>query len=461
MSIITTTDNNCGKEVKDLIIKCDDNIEKAHAFGSITKDINRVANETIKNLCEKENVILFPQNTADKIEDKNIFTLSSDNKLTTNNIMGFIGVNDTSINIKSRFANYSDEDYFLHYMLCKVFSINVVNLETHSSKDKVLDFLIYLFPYFFNRALRQGVFKKYQKYKYNDSNIKGAIDIKRHIRKNIPFMCKIAYNARDHSYDNHITQLIRHTIEYIKTKHHGNTVLSSLETKDNVSKIFSSTALYNKNERDKIINKNIKSSSHPYFYEYLPLQKICMQILRHDKNKIGSDKDKIYGILFDGSWLWEEYLNKVLEGKFIHTENKQSKGKIPLFENNNKYRCYPDFYCKDKKIVMDAKYKRINKSEETDKGDLYQLITYMHILKSDNGVLIYPDSGSKICLGALAGSGGYVYKYGFDVSDNNIINDKYKQPFKRYSDKMIKLESDLTTFLASIINKNNHLASDF
>ena len=36
-------------------------------------------------------------------------------------------------------------------------------------------------------------------------------------KKNIPFMGKIAYTTREHSYNNNLTQLVRHTIEYIKT----------------------------------------------------------------------------------------------------------------------------------------------------------------------------------------------------------------------------------------------------
>ena len=101
--------------------------------------------------------------------------------------MGFVGVNDTKITIKSRFAKNCDEDYFLHYMLQKVFSINLFDLKHNTNTESIFDFLLYLFPYFLKRAVRQGIYKEYTKHEYNDANVRGVIDVSRHIRQNIPF----------------------------------------------------------------------------------------------------------------------------------------------------------------------------------------------------------------------------------------------------------------------------------
>ena len=73
----------------------------------------------------------------------------------------------------------------------------------------------FFFPYYLKTAMRKGVFKTYIRYKYNDKNVKGTIDIARHISKNTPFMGNIAYSQRECSYDNYLMELVRHTIEYI------------------------------------------------------------------------------------------------------------------------------------------------------------------------------------------------------------------------------------------------------
>lgn len=97
--------------------------------------------------------------------------------------------------------------------------------------------------------MRKGIFKTYIRYKYNDENIKGTIDVARHISKNTPFTGNIAYSQREFSYDNPLTELIRHTIEFIKKKPFGNHLL--FKVKDEVNLILASTPRYELCDRQK------------------------------------------------------------------------------------------------------------------------------------------------------------------------------------------------------------------
>lgn len=69
--------------------------------------------------------------------------------------------------------------------------------------------------------MRKVIFKTYICNEYNDGNVRGAIDVARHIRKNTPFTGKIAYSQREYSYDNYLIELARHTIEHIKKAGEG------------------------------------------------------------------------------------------------------------------------------------------------------------------------------------------------------------------------------------------------
>lgn len=381
--------------IKDKIIKLKDN-NNDYDISQLSNDIDKsniqyIASHSIENI--SDNILIFP-NSFDESKDINkkstIFNLL-DNKIHTNNIMGFISYNNTQIKISSRFTN-DNEDYFLHYMLMKVLSLNVVNLEHSKDYDDSFDFLIYMFISFFKRALRQGLFKQYKLIKHNDSNVKGTIDINRYIKNNIPFNGKISYNTREYSYDNNITQLIRHTIEYINTKNR-NLLSYDNEIKDYTHQIFYSTPSYERNKKESIINKNLKQLSHPYYYEYEPLRKICIQILRHEKLKYGNNDNTVYGLLFDGAWLFEEYLNTFLEKEnFIHAENRNLKNGIKLLDNG--WRVYPDFYkvSNDNNIVLDAKYKRLNylDSEKIDRNDKHQIVSYAYTLNAKKAGFIYP-----------------------------------------------------------------------
>lgn len=377
------------------IIQIADNDYKGVSIDkSDIENIKQFANKKIKYLKENNLFILSKNSFKDDIENSDIIELDEvNNKIYSNNIMGFIGYNDTKIKITSRFAS-NENDYFLHYMLQKVFYSNIFNWEYTTERDYSFDFLIYMFTHFFQKAIRQGIFKSYQKREYNDANVRGVIDINRHIKNNIPFNGKIAYNTREYSYDNNITQLIRHTIEYINTKSKGILNINE-DIKSGVFQIIEATKRYDKNKRQSIINKNLKKLNHPYFYEYEPLRKICVQILMHEEIKYGREENKIYGILFDGAYLWEEYIYTILKDlDFLHPRNKEKTDGINLL--NKKWTVYPDFYNYNKQIVLDTKYKMLNKdNDKIDGSDKHQIISYVYTLGAKIGGFVYPSENKE------------------------------------------------------------------
>ena len=431
-----TTDNNYGNYL----------IKK-----NSVNDLEAIANRNLFDLqIDNPDLLIFPQSLGkyhDDIEKSYIFSLNKE-KLTTYNIMGFVGRNDTKLTIASRFANDDKNDYFLHYMLQRIFAINILNFDQTPAIDNIWDFLLYLFPYFLKKAYSQGMYKSYRCEKYNDANVKGNIDVKCHIRTNIPFAGRIAYTTREHSHDNPVTQLIRHTIEHIKVHPWGSGILTGdNDIRDIVSKIcFVTQKSYNKNERQKLMSFNLlKPVSHTYFTEYKTLQKLCLRILHHDKLIFGNEKDKIYGLLFDGAWLWEEYLNKLLirEG-FEHAENKRREGSIQIFSDNNHFPRYPDFYKND--LVLDAKYQKMEPTK-IDRNDIHQIITYMYIRKAKIGGFIYPEKTSgkenPHNVGMLKGYGNVVNLYHLTIPQNNNIQ------YAKFKEHMNHNEKQMTDILKS------------
>ena len=399
MSRLRITDNHEAVEINHEGDKryCHDAIDD-----NTRKDLQRIANAQIKDLKgdKRPNLLVFPRDLGyygDDVGEGRIISFHDD-CISTGNIMGFVGVNDTQVDIISRFAKTDGEDYFLHYMLQRVFAINLFDIKHTTSSQPIFDFLLYLFPYFLKKALRQGIYKKYRRFEYNDSNIRGPIDVSRHIRENIPFRGTVAYSTREHTYDNEVTELIRHTIEYIKTHPMGNGVLNcDQETKDAVMTMTQATPTYNTRDRNRIINLNLRPVTHPYYSEYTALQKICLQILRHEALKYGQEKDRIYGVLFDGAWLWEEYLNTIFTKarlEITHAKNKTGENGILLYKNKRK-SLYPDFYRKtdvaETSFVLDAKYKQLDQEvDNISREDLFQMITYMHVLPARHCALLYP-----------------------------------------------------------------------
>lgn len=360
-------------------------------------DLQAIANLPLTNirLDDSAPLLVFPDSFREydsAFGNKAICNISTDGTtLATNSLVGFVGRGNTRLTIHSRFAK-GNTDYFLHYMLQQVVGINLFNLQHDTDLDALFDFLAYLFPAFLKRALRQGVYKEYVTLHHNDANIKGCLDVSRHMRSNIPFAGKIAYNTRRYCYDNHITQLIRHTAEYIKKTPIGSAILNSdIEVAEYLRVIADCTPSYTAAARQAVINSNVRPMSHPYFSEYQNLQRLCMRILRHDELKYGNDSDEIYGILIDAAWLWEEYLGKILSPKFRHY--KKDRGpRFYLFDNFQ--QIIPDYLSADRRIVADAKYIPLDRQryygDEKATAIYYKTITYMYRFCAGCAYLLYP-----------------------------------------------------------------------
>lgn len=378
---------------------------------------------TLDNLSQEDSIFIFPndlKNSPDLDKDQKILE-TVNQKIKTGNVIGFLGCGQERLTISSRFSSKSD-DYFLHYLLQKVLNINLTSLDVGLSREERLyQLLIYLFPKYLEAAMRKGLYKEYQRFSHNDSHIKGVIDVVNHLKKNLPFTGNIAYTTREFTYDNPMMQLIRHTIEYIKNqKSLGRGIIYT--NRENITEIIRVTPSYKQADRAKIIRGNqSKPLRHAYFNEYRKLQELCLMILNQEKHGLGYQDQKIHGILFDVAWLWEEYVYTLLPKDFIHPRNKDKTDGISVFSIRER-KVYPDFYNRDLKIVLDAKYKKL---EDTEKGinreDLFQLISYSYILKAEKAGLVFPSEDKVVDneIGKLAGYGALLKKWSIQIPQNS------------------------------------------
>ncbi len=178
-------------------------------------------------------------------------------------------------------------------------------------------------------------------------------------------------------------------IHAIKRKPYGNNLL--IKVKDEVKLIVDATPSYERYDCQKIIEANKKKAvRHAYFREYLALQRLCLLILQHQKHQIGAGSKQIYGILFDGAWLWEEYIGSLVDNVFYHPMNKAGKGAQRLFGGNIGL-IYPDFISRDHetRVIADAKYKPL---DNIGNKDYLQVLAYMLRFDAKKGYYLYPEA---------------------------------------------------------------------
>jgi len=434
-----------------LIIK-DNGLKSKSEFGELRELTNKIADKTLAHL-EQEGIFVFPElvKNAKDISREQMILRSINKDYQSSNVMGFLGFGIDRLVIASRFSNGSN-DYFFQYLLEKVLDVpNIMDLNTDANQDnRIFNLLLFLFPYFLKLAMRKGVFKTYIQNQYNDGNVKGSIDIGRHITNNIPFTGRVAYNMREFSYDNYLMELIRHTMEFIKKKPYGNNLLKKMN--DEVTLVIQVTQNYKYYDRRKVVMENKKNPiRHAYYHEYRALQRLCIMILQHDKHQIGSGNQQVHGILFDGAWLWEEYIHSLIGDLFYHPMNKEGKGAQRLFSTLQEGKIgliYPDFINKDtnNRIIADAKYKPIN---NIGNKDYLQVLAYMFRFDANQGLYLYPEKNNLDNLTLMMNSGS-TYESNVLKRDNiSVMKCGLQIPtdINSYDDFVEKMKLSETNFL--------------
>lgn len=427
----------------------DNTPQEQNEFPDDIKDlVEKIENKSLLQL-EREGVFLFPEciEKSDDLTSEQIPLQRVGNSYRTGNVLGFLGYGNQHLVICSRFTS-DGNDFFLQYLLSRVMALpNLLNWQTSANQDPpFFNFLVFLFPHYLKKAMRKGGFKQYVSHKYNNANPKGVVDIARHMNENTPFLGQVAYRLREFSYDNDLMELIRHTIEFIKRKSYGNSLL--FRVKDEVQAVTEMTAGYRSGDLHKIIEKNRKKPiRHAYFHEYRLLQRLCLMILQNDKHQYGTGLQQMYGILFDGAWLWEEYIHLLVEEHFYHPRNKSKEGVEYLFSGSGDI--YPDFIGKNQnqRIIADAKYKPI---ENIRGKDYLQLLAYMFRFDCKHGFYFYPEKEEYTVTDYYLNQGCHiennveprsdvrVTKLGFRVPQAVNSYDEFSREIKETEDQFVK-----------------------
>lgn len=348
----------------------------------------------------------------------------------TGNCMGVLRLRDAKtgadvmLRIRSRFDT-GQQQYFLIYLLAKSFGGKFLNdMDIPADGHDMWDVLVaFLFRKRLQDACKVGLYREYRENRHNDLRYRGKFDLDTHLKRNNPFTGNIAYTTRDISFDNPLNHLVRHALEKLKGEKWHWLMKDGFEFTSLVHLFEQNTPTWQSRNVWQCVHdrRNRLPVKHPYYaIHYEPLRQLALAFLHEEgMNPYDATENEIEGFIFDGAWLWEEYLNTVLEPLgFNHSRNKDKTGALSYFENGAG-TIYPDFW-KDG-MVIDAKYKQLQR--EVDADDYAQIISYMHILSAPHGLFAFPLQGAsneeaRVVIketGTLRGLGGSVSTLGVTI----------------------------------------------
>jgi len=322
----------------------------------------------------------------------------------THNHMGVVRLRDPAaggsvqIQIGSRFDSGHPRPYFLTYLLSRVFGGSIVQ-EVDIGKDPLWDLLLaFAFRRKLLAAAATGLFKEYRTHHHDDARVRGCIDIDRHLRTNIPFRGKVSYSVREFSYDNPLNHLIRHALEKVRRK--WPRILDGCGDLTDLSRLLhQNTPTWNPADVRGCLRlaETRRPVRHPHYHgTYEPLRRICRALLEGEGAGLYRQEQEADGVLFDGAWLWEEYLWTILRDLgYSHPRNKEREGGLQALPG---VTFYPDFLHRGKRVILDAKYQRADGGPSADA--VRQVLCYMFLTDARHGGLIKP-SGEGITTSSI------------------------------------------------------------
>lgn len=439
--------------------------------------------------------------SSKNIKKRDVIKKVSDEKYETGKYVGFFSGrdekgNEYDVEIKSRFDN-SEGNFFLRCLLEESFSDSIREKEldrfftdyiyrrsSGGVDDIVNSMVIISFIELFSDLINKGYYKCYKTFGYNDSRINGTIDIPSYIKYDIPFNGKIAYQRREYTRDNDYNRLFLSALNVIKQNKEWNSILSDYYAKNRNFEKQVTDLKYEVSEWDnangisRLLNNTSQRILHPYLLQYEQLRILARLIVSSlGLRALGSNlgEYQIQGILIDINTLWEFYIKvKILdELQFKYQESRN----ILCSGNSEGREIRPDF---DRGgVVFDAKNKPVwgdvfrkgewkddtrKRKDDTIRNDVYQLISYMHILECKKGGFIFPynkkdntDSNEIDYDGASrglrnCGDNERIYLLPLAVptvkdSGNDLAS---KELYKKFKDELEENTLDLKNYIKSI-----------
>ena len=358
---------------------------------------------------ESEDDVVSLSGQAHREMDSPVFTVCADKwrndegclidclRIDTGNIMGSLRLRIpgstciVELQIVSRFDSGKDQ-LFLNYLLGKAMGVDFSDFVDSGGASFMQILLAVLLVRAMSAADKVGLLREYRRYDCNDLRPKGRMELNRHIKTNFPQCASIAYSKRELTGDLPVNRLIRHSISLVERK------WPWLIVHDAGARHFSDMMKrYVRDYAPMEVKKHMMSQafsrpvSHPFFgVHYEPLRILSRMLLHGDGLGIYGEDDyrEVCGVLFDGAWLWEEYVASILEGEgFVHSNPATRAGVRYAFKSPcDEGELYPDFVSSSRRMILDAKYKR----GWIHRDDRLQLMAYAFNTGYERMGLIFP-----------------------------------------------------------------------
>ncbi len=299
------------------------------------------------------------------------------NKVKASQYCGILNFNNQDYYILPKIANHNDEqnlNIFI-YMLMYAYDVKLSNEQIAScqnqEKHTILEVFVQMFANGLLQELKKGMYKKYMTEQDNLSVLKGKYLINENLKYNF-IKNRIYCEYDEFSPNNELNQFFLYAVKYLQKFVKDKKLLKQCELIfDEVE--YKSVDINKLNIHFDRLNVRFKTS----FEVAILLLKQSIPLFNQDK--------KSFAFLFDMNVLFEKFIARIVKEEYDNVE-------VPIKSKKfGELYLKPDIIVKSKNLIIDCKYKILEKSSIASRDDRYQMYVYANNFKNINStILLYP-----------------------------------------------------------------------
>ncbi len=264
------------------------------------------------------------------------------------------------------------------------------SLKETKSDNMLSNIIGFLFLTSFKAAFAMGIPSEYKTVNEQGFNVKGRIDVKKYVQRDMFVGDKLSYSYKQREYVQDIIDVLYLAMRTLEDSKEFNINADYARYYRQLKQMRSgkkvSRETLRKIEKHRSLNNPMYSRyKKALFYARIVLD---MKDVIRDED---SEKSGFSGFLLDVSQLWEIYLEKLLKNRFEKDNYViRSQEDLDLYQNTFYHRHnYPDLVIEDQNgtvvAVIDAKFKTMKYCpDDVDRNDLFQIHSYAGYYNENN-----------------------------------------------------------------------------
>jgi 5-methylcytosine-specific restriction enzyme subunit McrC len=309
--------------------------------------------------------------------------------------VGVLQVGELVIEILPKTDRQSNQNSWRERLISMLQAVGVFNVHTPSSSslalqpNSILELYISLFVQETEQIFHQGLLKRYQKVESNGTALKGNLLFAQQIQHNLVHQERFYTRHTNYDEAHPLNCVLRQTLAILRHFSLSNSLKNRIDCLYWQFPTLPTLAL-----DEAFFQKNIYTPKTKPYQKAIEIARLLLLNYHPDLQK---GNNEVLALLFDMNLLWEQFIVKSLKKHLPETYSVEAQTQQTFWKTStNSVKMKPDIVITNTvtghRLVLDTKWKTMDKNAVPLPEDLRQLFAYSKFHDNAKTALVYPST---------------------------------------------------------------------